>query len=334
VFGQAAISQALLSDVRSLKKTLSELAVGHTWQSAGMLPGLYVLAVGSETVAITATRQPDQLCKLVSQAVSTGPTIQCHLVQVDAPSWERYLGGEDTACIECETNGCRPLMACVCDLQDNPQCPRSKTGISRISDVMQRQMDAPLANGAKVDLGQLPLFTKVLRQVIHYEFSLWCTGKQGHEPTGESVYSTLTAHCGVAWVQLYCGRDFNLTSKLFERELVHWLQDRIEGERSGKQRKGLVARLHSTWPKKSAPVFFIGQHVYARWTNDVGKLVADVNRTVSDKRGFEGTIAAEGAAAGFWRVGFDGEPDHPGIPAKYITGREPEGEGEGEAEGL
>ncbi|MDE0775166.1 MAG: metalloregulator ArsR/SmtB family transcription factor [Nocardioides sp.] len=79
---------------------------------------MYVLAVGSETVAITATRQPDQLCKLVSQAVSTGPTIQCHLVQVDAPSWERYLGGEDTACIECETNGCRPLMACVCDLQD------------------------------------------------------------------------------------------------------------------------------------------------------------------------------------------------------------------------
>ena len=37
-------------------------------------------------------------------------------------------------------------------------------------------------------------------------------------------------------------------------------------------------------------------------------------------------IVAAGEAPCFYRVAFDGEPDHPGIPAKYITTREREEE--------
>jgi hypothetical protein len=131
---------------------------------------------------------------------------------------------------------------------------------------------------AQLDLDRLPLFSKILNQVIHYEFSLWCTGKQAHEPTGESVYTTMLSHCGRPWIELYCGADAERTCAVFEKRLVHWLQDRLDGQRSSKQRKGLVARLKETWKMNSAPVFFVGQRVYARWTNDTGKLVPAVNR--------------------------------------------------------
>ena len=38
--------------------------------------------------------------------------------------------------------------------------------------------------------------------------------------------------------------------------------------------------------------------------------------------------AAHPTQVGFWRVGFLGEPDHPGIPDKHITVREGEEEDE------
>ena len=65
---------------------------------------------------------------------------------------------------------------------------------------------------------------------------------------------------------------------------------------------------------------FRGQRVYARWTDEAGRLVAGVNRTAVDSRGFPGRVVGEGEP-GHWRVAFDGEPDHPNIPAKYIEMR-------------
>lgn len=317
VFGQAAISQRLLADIKSCGKTLAELERGHTWSTAELLPGKYALSVGTEMVLITVTET-----RAVSSAMPTDTTIECHMVQVEHSAWRRYGDGDVNACIECVTNGCKPLMVCVCDLQNNPHCPRSKTSLENIDPVLQRNMDPAPSAHTKLDLERLPLFSKILKQIIHYEFSLWCMGKQTDQPTGESVYGTMTSHCGHDWVRMYCGSDRELTVALFEKQLVHWLQDHLDGQRSTKKRKGLVDRLRWSWDQDSAPVFFIGQRIYARWTSERGTLVATVNRTAEDERGFAGTIAAEGEAPGFWRVGFDGEPDHPGIPAKYITPRE------------
>ena len=138
------------------------------------------------------------------------------------------------------------------------------------------------------------MFAKILKQIIHDEFSLWCRGQSANEPTGKSVYDTMTAHRGKDWVALYCGTEHERTCMLFEKQIVHWLQDRLDGKRSTKQRKGLLKRLLLSWPTDSDPVFFIGQRVYGRWTTDVGTLVATVHRTGEDERGFEGVIAAEG----------------------------------------
>jgi hypothetical protein len=218
VFGQAAISQAFLSDIKSVEKSLTQLAQGHTW-STSLLPGKYGLSTGEHAVLVAVTGAGTKRTA-VSSAFPSGAPTQCHMVQVTTESWRKY------------TDGCR-------------------------------------------------------------------------------------------WLQM---ADAERTCAVFEKRLVHWLQDRLDGQRSSKQRKGLVARLKETWKMNSAPVFFVGQRVYARWTNDTGKLVPAVNRTADDDRGFEGTIAAEGQATNFWRVGFEGEPDHPGIPAKYIITREDRGE--------
>jgi len=202
----------------------------------------------------------------------------------------------------------------------------SKTQMHNISEVLQRQMDAPLAAHAKFDLAHLPLFRRVLREIIEYQFSLWCAGKQTDEPTGESVYEAMCDHCGKEWVELYCGTDRVVNADRFEREIVNWLQDKLDKCRSNKKRKGLVKRFRDSWLADSDPIFFTGQRVYARWTTETGKLVANVNRTASDSRGFPGVIVSASEAPGFYRVAFDGEPDHPGIPAKYITARECEEE--------
>ena len=327
VFGQAAISHALMSDVKAQNKTVKALAERkHSWKTTRLQTGMYVLAVGSDAVAVKVTGNDTDTRTAVSMALKPGTQYECHCVQTGASTWQRYVDGEETTCIDCKTNGCAPLLICVCDLQKDPQCPMSKTQMHNISEVLQRQMDAPLATHAKFDLAHLPLFRRVLREIIEYQFSLWCAGKQTDEPTGESVYEAMCDHCGKEWVELYCGTDRVVNADRFEREIVNWLQDKLDKCRSNKKRKGLVKRFRDSWVADSDPIFFTGQRVYARWTTETGKLVANVNRTASDKRGFPGVIVAAGEAPCFYRVAFDGEPDHPGIPAKYITTREREEE--------
>ena len=151
----------------------------------------------------------------------------------------------------------------------------------------------------------------------------WECTVAGSSASVHPFFSSQTAAGGAAGIQLL----------LRSAPAWQWptrTQDRLDGQRSTKKRKGLVDRLRRSWDRDSAPVFFIGQRVYARWTSERGTLVHAVNRTAEDERGFDGTIAAEGEAPGFWRVGFDGEPDHPGIPAKYITPREDVSDEEGE----
>ena len=124
------------------------------------------------------------------------------MVQVSVSSWQNYNDGDITACTECMTYGCQPLMVYVCDLQSDPQSPRSSTNLDSIGPVLQREMDIVPSRGAKLVLERLPVFSKILNQIIHYEFNLWCTGKQTDEPTGVSVYHTMTSHCEKAWVEL------------------------------------------------------------------------------------------------------------------------------------
>ena len=177
------------------------------------------------------------------------------------------------------------------------------------------------------DLDQLPTFNLVVGQVIAYLFSLLCTssGDQVHatdQVTGESVYNKLVENCGLEWVRMKCGTDVAATHQRFEAAIVHWLQDRLDGERSRKQKPGLLTRIMKLpWPRAEKHLYFRGQRVYARWVTDTGTLDTAVNRTAPDPRGFPGTVVGEGSTAGYWRVAFDGEPDHPNIPGKHIKVR-------------
>ena len=86
-------------------------------------------------------------------------------------------------------------------MQDCPSCPRSQTDPANIDPVLQSQMDARSSAHEKLEFDQLLLFSKILKQIIHYVFSLWCRGQSANEPTGKSVYDTMTAHCGKDWVK-------------------------------------------------------------------------------------------------------------------------------------
>ena len=119
VFGQAAISQRLLSDIKSRGNTLAELARAHTWSTGELLPGTYALCIGTDIVVVTVTNSGAS-CTVVSSPMPTDTPIECHMVQVGMVDWQRYLDGDLTACIECTTNGCKPLMACIRDMQDCP----------------------------------------------------------------------------------------------------------------------------------------------------------------------------------------------------------------------
>ena len=168
VMGQAAISQAFLDNVRSRGKTVTQLSTAEPW-STTLDPGVYILIV-DEAEGLTLRVDTDQLA--TPSEFAPGQTYVGHVVQVGAAAWRKYRNGADTACIDCTTNGCRPLFACVCDLQEHVYCPRSSHNVDLIPEVMQR------------DLDQLPTFNLVVGQVIAYLFSQLCTS------TGDQVRCT------------------------------------------------------------------------------------------------------------------------------------------------
>ena len=335
VFGQAAISQRLLEGVRSVlgeERSWADLRErGHVWSSS-LDAGVYLLIVdgaglqvkvGAGGRAAAETMRPDQ------EYVG-------HCVQVDAESWTKFCAeGIDTACVvDTVTNGCRPLCVCVCDMQKHTSCPQSGVNEDSIP-VQLRGMDAPPSSATRgqLDLDSLPLFKSVVRDCIAHQYSLWASNTQPGEHysiTGNTVYDMLTEHCGVEWVQLYGGVVRQRTVDAFDKMILSWLREQ-DGKPSSKAKKpSLEKKVKTRWTsstnaQKSRQTFFRGQRVWAKWTHGNGNLDTAVNHTAPDKRGFPGRIAAaHPTQAGFWRVGFLGEPDHPGIPDKHITVREEE----------
>ena len=339
VIGAAAMSQRLLNELRlqvgrtesdDSGEAMSE-AVGVPFQTALPL-GDYMVRVDSETplvLHVTGTnsspgcsRNGTRRRQATPQKFEPETEYTCHVVEVERAVWQKFMRGDDQACIDARTNGATPLLACVCSVADNARCPGSATNIHLIPTVL-RDMERPLTSSPKWKLEQSPMLNSIVGDCIHYQYRrCFLTPAQQQaerstvqaEVTAETVYETLQKHGGEEWMAQQFGTDTELTLKRLSIALVAWLQDEVDGKRSRRQQSTLERDLRHAWATDPpAAVFFRGQKVRARYTKANGALDVAQNAGDLENKGFRGTIVAAGEP-GFWRVAFEGESDHPGIP--------------------
>jgi hypothetical protein len=338
VIGEGAISQRVLAEVsgETSEGDLDSIS-RDPWQT-GLPIGLYVLAVGSEGVAITVKHTSGETMatasKLTNQFGCSEDQEHCHFVSVQQADWTAYSQSDSpnvAACIEADTNNAFPLMVCICDISPDIRCPRSTINTEQIPAVMRSGMSESMAAGKAWSLEKLPLLRGVVNEYIEQQCEYYASAKWDvSDVTGETVYTALHTECGEHWMEKKFAMDDThdraAVEAILETAITKWLRQlfpKDNGKPSGKMKKTLLADLKKKRQASDDAIPLCqGQNVHARWTTVTGTLDAAVNaqNPLGAAVGFAGAIIRRARDAGYWAVRFDVDGKvHNFIPRKYIV---------------
>jgi len=332
VFGQGAISQHFMSAVRAATAggdlteipEKSSVVAQNAWIEPEVPDGAYVLEVGDRDrlvvhvlTAADGTRTADR------GQVDKNSDLQCHAVQVTEEMWTAFTHPqhpEDQGCIHAVTNGRHPFKSCVCDIKDCEQCPGSTATRGGAIPRVVADMVVPLASAAW-DLKALPALQEVVYGCAEYQHrELFCEKQEA--VTKQTMRECLEQHCGEAWTSRHLGSQIEREPRL-EKAVLEWLRSTVGGG-CKKMVKNATAEVMKIWKRSPPPPrFFRGQRIFAKWTDEHGRLDDAVNREKDapgwTADGFPAAVIGPGETPSYWRVGFDDGHDHPSIPSSAIT---------------
>jgi hypothetical protein len=166
----------------------------------------------------------------------------------------------------------------------------------------------------------LASLTKVVEPAIAEQYRQHCAGEQ-EIVSAQTVREALEASCGDAWMERHLGPEVAERERRIESAILPWV--RRTAKSGGKYLKNSLVMLREQWTAHPPlPIYFRGQRIWSKWTDEFGRLVATENAKAGDDRGFPATVIGPGESDKYWRVGFSDGHDHPCVPHTAIKPRE------------